>query len=243
MLMRSRPLGSYRQHSAGMSMVELMVGIAIGLIIVGGGLAMLANFTGENRRLLLETRLNQDLRAAMDVVTRDIRRAGHWQGAASGVWVSGGPAVPAQNAYRSFYQSACNASPIGTAASSPAAAASFVCYTVAGNSDNVVQANEYYGFHLRGGVLYAVVGGSAEQPVTDPGTVTVNSFVVTPNPQTASMSGFCRYTCTVNCPQVTVREFDILLQGTSANDASLQRQLRSSVRVRNDYYSGQCPTS
>ena len=66
----------------GVSMVEMMVGVAIALVVVAGGLALLANFTGENRRLLLETRLNQDLRAAMDVVVRDLRRAGYWQGAA-----------------------------------------------------------------------------------------------------------------------------------------------------------------
>ena len=55
-----------------------MIGLALGLFVVGGGLLMLAGFTDENRRLLLETRLNQDLRAASDVVTRDLRRAGYW---------------------------------------------------------------------------------------------------------------------------------------------------------------------
>jgi prepilin peptidase dependent protein B len=233
----------WRKAQSGISIVELLIGVAIGLIVVAGGLTLLANFTNENRRLLLEARLNQDLRAAMDLVTRDIRRAGHWQGATGGIWVEGGPATPPQNNYRFFYQSACNASPLGASAPSPAAAASSVCYTLAGNTDNVVDANEYYGFHASGGILYAVIAGSAQQPVTDPATIRIDSFAVTPNPQTISMAGYCRTTCTVNCPRVIVREFDILLEGTSPSDASLRRQLRSSVRVRNDYYDGQCPAS
>jgi prepilin peptidase dependent protein B len=241
-----RAFSAGRRRAAGISMVELMVGIAISLIVVGGGLSLLANFTGENRRLLLETRLNQDLRAAMDVVTRDLRRAGHWQGSTAGIWVNGGPNVPPQNAYRYFYDSACNASALGASAPIPPAAASHVCYAIAGDADNAVNETtraELYGFHLANGVLYAVINGGAQQAVTDPGTITISQFVVTPSSTSVPMTGFCRYTCTVNCPRVIVREFDIQLQGRVPSDATIQRQLRSNVRVRNDYYDGQCPTS
>ena len=149
--MRMSPFrASRRRAMAGVSLVELMVGIAIGLIIVAGGLALLANFTGENRRLLLETRLNQDLRAAMDVVTRDLRRAGYWQASTGGMWVEGGPNVPAQNAYRSFYNNAACNSASSASAPIPAAAASFVCYSIAGDADNIVAANELYGFQQIG---------------------------------------------------------------------------------------------
>jgi prepilin peptidase dependent protein B len=234
-----KTVAAHRQR--GISIVELMVGVAISLIVVGGGLALLANFTGENRRLLLETRLNQDLRAAMDLVTRDLRRASHWQGATGGIWVDGG-AAPTQNAYRFFYESACNATTLGAPVATPAAAASSVCYAVAQNANNVVDTNEYYGFHARAGVLYAVVGGGSEQPVTDAASVTITNFMVTPVPQTISMAGYCRLTCTVNCPRIIVREFEILLEGATPSDPTLRRQLRSDVRVRNDFYDGQCPT-
>lgn len=236
------PLRARRhRESAGVSLVELMVGIAIGLIIVAGGLALLASFTGENRRLLLETRLNQDLRAAMDVVTRDLRRAGYWQASTGGMWVEGGPNVPAQNAYRSFYNAACNAAP-SASAPIPAAAANFVCYSIAGDANNTVAATEFYGFHLTNGVLFAVVAGSAEQAVTDAGTITITDFVVTPSSQVIPMTGYCKQTCTSNCPRVIVREFEVVLKGNIPSDALIQRQMRSNVRVRNDYYDGQCPT-
>jgi len=227
--------------SRGISIVELMIGVAISLIIVAGGLALLSNFTGESRRLLLETRLNQDLRAAMDVVTRDLRRAGYWQGSTAGIWVDGGASVPTQNGYRFFYASACNAATLGASAPSPAAAASSVCYTISGDANNAVAANEYYGFHLTGGVLYAVIAGSAQQALTDSGTITINDFVVTPSTQIVPMTGFCKVTCTTNCPRVVVREFEVVLKGAAPSDPNVQRQLRSNVRVRNDYYDGQCP--
>lgn len=235
-----------RALQAGLSIVELMVGVAISLIIVAGGLSLLANFTSENRRLLLETRLNQDLRAAMDVVTRDLRRAGYWQGSTAGIWVNGGPNVPAQSAYRNFYDSACNAVSLGASAPSPAASAAYVCYAVAQDANNAVDLTtraELFGFHLTSGVLYAVIDGGTQQALTDSGTITITNFVVTPSNQIAPMSGYCKITCTVNCPRVIVREFEVVLRGISPSDPTIQRQLRSNVRVRNDYYDGQCPTS
>jgi prepilin peptidase dependent protein B len=241
MLRRTQTLS--RRPASGVSIVELLVGVTIALIVVGGGLLLLANFTSENRRLLLETRLNQDLRAAMDVVTRDLRRAGYWQGATAGMWVASGPNVPAQNAYRAFYASACNASPLGASAPAPAGAASSVCYSISADSDNAVASAEYYGFHLSGGVLFAVVAGSAQQPLTDSGTLTVTDFVVTPSSQIVPMAGFCKVTCTSNCPRVVVREFEVVIKGRAPTDATVERQLRSNVRVRNDYYDGQCPSS
>lgn len=233
------------ESQSGMSLVELMVGVAISLVVVAGGLSLLATFTGENRRLLLETRLNQDLRAAMDVVTRDLRRAGYWQGSTAGMWVPSGPNVPAQNAYRGFYSSACNAVALGASAPSPAASAASVCYAVAQNADNVLDETtraELYGFHLTSGVLYAVINGAAEQALTDPDAITITDFVVTPSSQIVPMSGFCKITCTVNCPRVIVREFEVVLRGVAPRDPQIRRQLRSNVRVRNDYYDGQCPT-
>ena len=55
----------------------MMVGIAIGLFIVAGAVALVATQLGENRRMLLETQVQQDLRAAADIITRELRRGGY----------------------------------------------------------------------------------------------------------------------------------------------------------------------
>ena len=68
-----------RQRSGsqrGLSIVELMVGIAIGLIIVAAASLLMSGQLNENRRLLAETQLQQDLRAASDIITRELRRIG-----------------------------------------------------------------------------------------------------------------------------------------------------------------------
>jgi uncharacterized protein YneF (UPF0154 family) len=59
-----------------MSIVELMVGVAIGLLIVAAATLMMSGQLSENRRLLVEAQLQQDLRAAADIMTREIRRTG-----------------------------------------------------------------------------------------------------------------------------------------------------------------------
>src|SRR5688572_15814717 len=74
-----------RSHQNGLSLVELLVGLALGLFVVAVAATLLAAQTPEQRRLAAEQRLMQDLRTATDVVTRDLRRAGHWGAAASGV--------------------------------------------------------------------------------------------------------------------------------------------------------------
>lgn len=225
----------------GVTMVEVLVGMAVGLFVVAGGLVLLANFTGENRRLLVETRLTQDLRAAADLVARDVRRAGYWGAAGKGVWRPTGPNVPQQNDYRGFIEASCDAATLPTSVPSPTTARSNLCYYIAGDTDDVAASNERYGFQLQGGAIRSTIGGAAAQSLTDPNTITITSFTLTPHQQTIDASGFCSKTCTTNCPRVVVREFEILITGNAPSDAAVSRTIRGNVRVRNDYYDGQCP--
>lgn len=81
-----------RRSCAGLSLPELLVGLTLGLLVTAAALALVALASGEQRRLLAEARLQQDLRAAMDIVARELRRSGQWPDATAGVW---GTAVPA----------------------------------------------------------------------------------------------------------------------------------------------------
>lgn len=83
------------RRQRGLSLVELMVGVAVGLFVVAGATMLVANQLGDNRRLLLETQIQQDLRAAADIIVRDIRRSGYWGAAQTGVWYAGSPGVTA----------------------------------------------------------------------------------------------------------------------------------------------------
>jgi prepilin peptidase dependent protein B len=65
-----------RRHQHGLSIVELMVGLALGLLVVAAALLALTHHLRENRSLLMEARLMQDLRTTSDLIARDLRRAG-----------------------------------------------------------------------------------------------------------------------------------------------------------------------
>ena len=61
----------------GLSIVELMVGIAVGMFLVAGAVTMFVGNLTSSRQLLVEARVNQDLRATVDLISRDLRRAGY----------------------------------------------------------------------------------------------------------------------------------------------------------------------
>ena len=69
-----------------MSLVELLIGITLGLFITGAGITAFVVHLRESRSLIAQSRLMQDLRATTDLITRDLRRAGYWGDAAAGVW-------------------------------------------------------------------------------------------------------------------------------------------------------------
>ena len=60
-----------------MSIIELMIGITIGLFILAGATLVVTGQLSEGRRLLTDTQIQQDLRAASDIIARDVRRAGY----------------------------------------------------------------------------------------------------------------------------------------------------------------------
>lgn len=232
----------------GASIIELLVGIAVGLIVVTGAVKLMSDTMGSNRRLLLETRVNQDLRAAADLIVRDIRRAGYWNNAAGGVFSTNGvPAAP--NPYRNIDL-----------------ASNVIRYTFARDGNNTVEAPEWAGYRLNGGALEMLVSrdetasppAESWQQLTDPKVVTITTLTITPlaTPRLVELYTYCscmtKLTCTAadfqgggtyvgSRPRLTIRQFDVVLAGQAVNDPSVQREIRESVRVRNDQLDGNCP--
>lgn len=60
----------------GVTLVELLIGMLLGLLVAGAGMGLfLTSLKGQTDNIRL-SRLNQDMRALMDIMVRDIRRAG-----------------------------------------------------------------------------------------------------------------------------------------------------------------------
>jgi prepilin peptidase dependent protein B len=209
----------------GLSLVELLVGFAVALFVVIGSIVLLVDQLRDSRRLLLEARVHQDLRAAADLITRDLRRAGYWQSAPRD-----GP-----NPYQD----------IATAGPDTAARVSYSFSRDTLENDSVDPA-EATGFRLGSDTLQTLNGGSW-QAVTDPGTVRITHFSIRPQVSDVPLGQFCTPACATGvaaCPVLSLRSYVIEMRGRSASDAAVQREIRQTVRVRNDALPiGTCPAS
>lgn len=74
-------LNHRHRSQVGLTLIELMISIALGLFVVGGVVYVTASTMRTNTQTLRSTHLNQELRAAMQMMTRDLRRAGYRYGA------------------------------------------------------------------------------------------------------------------------------------------------------------------
>lgn len=214
MLSRRRARGC----QCGLSLVELLVGTAIGLFLVGGATKLFIDTLDDTRRLIIETRVNQDLRAAADLIARDLRRAGYWQSPLQGVSYP-----PAANPYR-----------VATPASGVATSITYA-FSRDATENNTLDTNEQFGFRLNNNAIE--VNNGTWQQLTDPVSVVVTQFSVTPVWRTVPLGHFCSPPCTpgsAGCPALLVRRFDILLRGQATGDANVVREVRESVRLRND---------
>ena len=247
--MRNAPTQSPQR---GFSIIELMVGIAVGLFIVGGATKLFVDYLNSSRTSLLGVRLNQDLRVAADLVARDLRRAGYWSNAASGVWSS-----TTTNVLPNPYNTVTNSTGEIT-----------YSYDKGGNSTaTAVAASENFGFSLNTstGTLQARLGDNVYQDITDPNTVRITAFTVTSgstvtgavlSPVELYQNCPClvKASCTLaqfqvggsryaTRPLLTIQMYNITIAGESRNDTTAKRQITETVRVRNDKFSGDACTS
>jgi len=211
----------------GFSLVELMVGIALGLFVVAGAATLAATQMSENRRLLLETQVQQDLRAASDIITRELRRTGFDASSASLFWSADNPTqLPRRNDYVDVtlgplpvvigytYQRAGPAPPPGVQR--------FEYRMVAGS-----------------GTIRQRIDAAPPQDLTDRSTLEITTFTVTTDPMLVAAEQLaCPNLCadgTQNCwPTTRVTEAVITIEGRAVSDPSVIRKVVSRVRLRND---------
>jgi type IV pilus assembly protein PilW len=214
----------------GFSLVELMVGMAIGLVVVLGAMSMVVQIQTGSWNLQVETRLNQDLRAAADVIARDLRRGGYWGDAIRGTQTVGGTSTTPQNPY--------------AAVSGSTSAGLAYGFSRDAVENNVLDAGEQFGFRLSSGMLQMQTSNGVWQDLTDSKNLTITAFNITPSDTALPLGHLCAKGCapgTPNCPTTRVRSYLIGLTGQSVRDSSVVRNMNISVRVRNDQLQGQCP--
>ncbi len=206
-----------RRQEAGLSLVELLVGVAVGLFVVAGAAMLVGSQLSDNRRLLLETQLQQDLRSSADIITRELRRTGYWSQSENGVWTP--TASPQPNPF----------------ATVTLPAATEVSYTYRRGPGQ----EGPYGFKLENGSIKTLLAAAGWQDLTDPRTLRITGLTITPNNANEIV-----LPCPTDCPgpggpqdcwpRLVVRSFTVTITGQAVHDAAVQRTLQTTVRLRND---------
>jgi type IV pilus assembly protein PilW len=228
-----------RSRQLGLSLVELMVGLTVGLFIVAGAVMLATSQLSENRRVLLETQVQQDLRATADIIARDLRRAGRQsdETALRNVAQWSQPFPPAQNVL---------------AAIDINAGEDDVRYRYL-QPTGVTQAG--FQFDAAEGRIRMLVGPAAWQDLTDPNALEITRFQVQ---QFDGPAAALRLPCPRLCPPpggpedcwptLQVRELRVTIAGRARSDPSVQHEVSTGVRLRNDVLSfnggagaGVCP--
>jgi len=73
-----------RYRAAGFTVVELLVGLAVGLIVAAAVISVYVNTLSISGTTLRSSRLNQEMNSIMNILVNDIRRAGYWGGSTTG---------------------------------------------------------------------------------------------------------------------------------------------------------------
>lgn len=232
----------------GLGLVELMVGITVGLIVAAGASMVAVNQINEHRRLMLETQIQQDLRAAADLIQQDLRRAGYRGLPEQSVWA---PPVA-----------------VGTQAESTAAPATpnhFAEMVKTSNGDEVSLTYLYFRgltgtaeptdadhFGIRWNkrldaatnkakdTLEVQIGKGNWQPITDPESLKIVDFDIAIDSKPADLPDFCDRPC-VDCLKYEVRRVSFKIVAEARHDAKVRRTLSNVGRMRTDLATGACP--
>jgi len=81
--MKIRNRRSIAHHQRGVTLIELMVAMVISLIASTGMVLLMANVLGTGTQTIQMTRLTQDMRTAMQLISRDLRRANYHSNSAN----------------------------------------------------------------------------------------------------------------------------------------------------------------
>jgi Prokaryotic N-terminal methylation motif len=217
-----------RGRQRGLSIVELMVGIAVGLFVVAAATLVVSSQLNDNRRLLLEVQVQQDLRTTADIISRELRRAGGWGAAdASVVNPALGVAGATMNANLRL----------------PLDAVAGATHSIEFKYKRLDGQEGPYGYQLTsaGVIRSKLTDLSGYHDLTDVNTLFIEELTITPQASLAVV-----LPCPKDCPVVAglsadycwpslgVRDLTIKIKGKSPSDASIVREITTQVRVRND---------
>jgi len=217
---------SYRSGESGFTLIELMIGLLIGLIVLSGATYIFVITVKSSRDVMYSARLNQELAAAVSIIAGDMRRAGAWRQVA-------GNSSPYSDIGMDF---------------KVVSGANCVLYNYDADGSGAIGTTEYHGVRLLNSVLELKSSGTDMSnctsgqwdPITDDNFMTIteatflDQSVCTVITSTTS-SAVCP--AAVGTDEVrSVRELAFTISAEVKNDTSWKKTVQESVRIRNDFY-------
>lgn len=211
----------------GFSLIELMVALVAGLIVIGAVLAFTMSTLRAYSDNIRSTRLTQDLRSGMNVVQRELRRAGFDGVATTRVLTDTNPSnftelsISGECVIYRYDRS------LGGAGGMPQGAEIRGIRRNAATGALQVNAD---------GSIVNCAGNTGWQDVSDPAVVNITEFA----PELRECSFCTRFASGVDgagnpvfdIATGSARNLSLTLSGVLRNDATVARQVNDSVRVR-----------
>lgn len=241
-------MNHHTQRIKGFSLIELMVALAAGLIVLSAVVAFLMSSFKGNSDFVQSTRLTQELRNTMDLITRDLRRAGYDDNAMA--YLATGGISPFSRIMT------CNAADVCTSgAAAPRTCIIYAYDRAAGTPGTIdVSGGEVRGIRLKTrsvngrnvGVIEYAVSSGAIRPACAAAGPDYSVYPTTCNAATTwcplsdgtklDISTFTLTDTGANTGGVKLRDIGIVLQGRIAGTTDYVRGMKSSVRIRSDCY-------
>jgi prepilin-type N-terminal cleavage/methylation domain-containing protein len=233
------PSAGSMTRQRGFSLVEMMVALVAGLIVVGSVLAFTVAMAKSTSQNIGAMRLEQEVRTASSLITREIRRAGYFRQNYNQI---------ASNSFTQAYLMANVYDSGGTLQNSGSSGSCIVLAydrNISGNSATAPIATEYKAFRRR------VVGGIgvleanlADNPpsctnttstnwitLTNPLTVNISALTLTPT-DSKVVAGTNPTNTQPIC--VTTRQINVVITGTARADTSISRTTSENVLIRSE---------
>lgn len=217
----------YQKQIVGFSLTELMIALVISSIIMVALLTVIIANLSHYQQSLNMNRLNQQLAAALSVMSDDIRRAGYWSNANSdlGTGQNNNPFVATGNDLTINGATNC------------------ILFTYDHDSNGTLSAltatidDERYGFRLSNGAIQSrppgasfdcLAGSSAWENITDTNIITITNLAFALSATTITTGPGTK--------GIQLRSVDISITGQLKNDATVSKTLTQHVRIRNDKF-------
>ena len=209
-----RARGRLRYQARGISLIETLIAMALGLLVLAGVLQLTNHLVAGNTATLNVVRLEQDTRTALDIIIQDLRRAGSFPEAARDLgdasrFLQDQPAPPL----------------IDGAPLQAGKAGTSIAYAYREADAKLVQAR--FSHEAKAGTIQMHTGtASAPETITDPAFMLVTSLSFVPGVlvnQTGSLLG--------NQAVIEVR-----ISTRLKSDASVTRALSDRVVLRNTVF-------